>query len=79
MLQVMQSSKEIYNLTDNDYLEHEEIENLRKLIQIQQEFIIEKIDDSFMLNRTDASEKMTLSRELNNKFENHQYRDHLKW
>ena len=80
MLQVLQSSKKIYNIAeDGEALEPEEVKHLLKVIRLQHQLIIEKFDDSFILNRVDGKEGMTLSKKLKDEFDRHEDRDYLRW
>lgn len=79
MLQVMQQSKKIHALQENEDLDDDELKKLLELIEEQKYFISEKIEDSFMLQRTDGKVGMTLSRKLRNEFDDQLSRDYLRW
>jgi hypothetical protein len=71
LLQVQQRSRR--NLFDKNGNEL----SLESFIEAQDQFINEKITDSFLLNRLEG--RFTMSRTLAEKFEDSKYRDYLNW
>jgi hypothetical protein len=74
MLQILQHSKDI-EFTDPTDIEKSRLEILRS----QTNFINEKIEDSFLLNRADAGDGFFLSQKQQQHLREIQDRDLLKW
>ena len=79
MLQVMQQSKKIHALQENEDLDDNELNKLLELIEEQKYFISEKIEDSFMLNRVDGGDGMKISKNLKNELDSLQHKNFLNW
>lgn len=79
MLQVLQNSKKIYDYSEYSSLDRDDVVRLINLLESQQNFINEKIDDSFLLNRVDGREGMILSRKLKRILKDATQDDFLCW
>lgn len=79
MFQVLQSSQRIYDYSAYDLISQDEAAPLIGLLEEQQNFINEKVEDSFMLNRTDGRDGKTLSKQLKSNLEGGSQHDFLNW
>lgn len=79
MLQFLQQSKSIYYIAGDDPMDRNDINKLITLLESQRQFIQEKIEDSFLLNRADGIKGRIISRHLKSEFKEHIHRDFLNW
>jgi hypothetical protein len=60
-------------------MDHYDDAQLIKILENQQNFIYEKIEDSFLLNRTDGKDGRIISRNLKDSFQDEKKHDFLNW
>jgi hypothetical protein len=75
MLQILQKTKYTYNFS----MDHYDAAQLIKILENQQNFIYEKIEDSFLLNKTDGKDGRIISRNLKDSFQDEKRHDFLNW
>jgi hypothetical protein len=79
MLQILQQTVKTSRSLAYGNLETEISSSFTDMLKIQENFIHEKIQDSFLLNRSDSQIGMQLSRNLKKSFNNLSEYDFLKW
>jgi len=79
MLQILQKSKIIYNILEDGEIGDNDFSQLIPLLESQQYFINEKIEDSFLLNRTDGRKGKVISKRLKSSFKDDVKHDFLSW
>lgn len=75
MLQILQNTKYTHNIS----MDHYDAAQLIKILENQQNFIYEKIEDSFLLNRSDGKDGRFISKNLKDSFQEEKKRDFLNW